>query len=495
MSSIQRRIGTEGETTLHIAALADQEEFVKKLLAWMGDNNLITAQNVAENVTLTSGNKIGTTALNFAAAVGNVKIAEAMLDRNIGDLGLPNIATTVKKPMKPLLMAASLGHGEMVELLYPRTKMVGNEEDEIFIACVKNDLFGLKFKQENSKQSAANELLTKCLKAYKWDVDNLIETPEIPQALFEAAIVDNNEIVVKLIRFNPDILLTTDKDKSIFHIAVEKRHQSIFNLLKELGPFGDIVVHRTIENGNNILHLAAELAPQEKLNAISGAALQMQRELLWFKEVEKIVSPDYKEMKNKKGDTPYVLFAKKHEKLRRDGEKWMRDTANYSMVVAALIGSIMFAGLLVDGLNNNPHLFLAFTVSTAISLFGSSTSLIMFLSILTSRYSFEDFLVSLPVRLMIGVTSLYISIVAMMVSFATLFWLKNYNQRPVIFVVIGLCACVPIMDVLLKYRLVFDIFKSTFFRFRPQHRLLQDEIYNAPVRRSQSHAPADLASV
>ena len=60
--------------------------------------------------------------------------------------------------------------------------------------------------------------------------------------------------------------------------------------------------------------------------------------------MEKFVSADYKEMKNSKGDTPYVLFTKKHEKLRRDGEKWMRDTANYSMVVSVLIGSIMFTG-------------------------------------------------------------------------------------------------------------------------------------------------------
>ena len=143
--------------------------------------------------------------------------------------------------------------------------------------------------------------------------------------------------------------------------------------------------------------------------------------------MEKFVSADYIEMKNNKGDTPYVLFAKKHEKLRRDREKWMTDTANYSMVVAILLGSIMFIGQVADALNKKPHLFLAFSVSIAISLFGSSTSLIMFLSILTSRYSFEDFLVSLPVWLMIGVTSLYISIVTMMVSFATSFWLRNYR--------------------------------------------------------------------
>ena len=140
MQRIQRRIGRKGETTLHIAAAANKEEFVNKLLAWMGDNNLITAENLAVNVTLTAGNEIGTTALNFAAAVGNVKIAKAMLDIDIGDL--PNIATTLKKPMKPLLMAASSGHSKMVELLYSMTNMVGNEEAEIFITCVKNNLYG-----------------------------------------------------------------------------------------------------------------------------------------------------------------------------------------------------------------------------------------------------------------------------------------------------------------------------------------------------------------
>ena len=68
----------------------------------------------------------------------------------------------------------------------------------------------------------------------------------------------------------------------MFHIAVEKRHESIFNLLV-VGSIRDLLADRINEYGNNILHLAAGLAPEEKLNAISGAALQMQRELLWFK--------------------------------------------------------------------------------------------------------------------------------------------------------------------------------------------------------------------
>ncbi|KAM0040220.1 hypothetical protein Hdeb2414_s0012g00391261 [Helianthus debilis subsp. tardiflorus] len=33
----------------------------------------------------------------------------------------------------------------------------------------------------------------------------------------------------------------------------------------------------------NLLYLAAKLVPEDKLNKVTGAALQMQRELQWFK--------------------------------------------------------------------------------------------------------------------------------------------------------------------------------------------------------------------
>ena len=103
------------------------------------------------------------------------------------------------------------------------------------------------------------------------DVENINEIPEISQVLFVAAEVGNVEFLVKLIRFDFDLLWKIDNERSIFHIAVEQRHESIFNLL--IGSIRDIIVDGINEDGNNILHLAAELAPQEKLNAISGAAL------------------------------------------------------------------------------------------------------------------------------------------------------------------------------------------------------------------------------
>ena len=183
-------------------------------------------------------------------------------------------------------------------------------------------------------------------------------------------------------------------------------------------------------------------------------------------------------------ETPYVLFKRTHEELRTKGEKWMTDTANYSMVVSTLIGSIMSSGLIADGLDDGSNLYLVFSISSAIALFSSSTSLVFFLSILTSRYSYDDFLVWLPVKLLFGVATLCISIAAMMVAFLTSFWLKNLNRKelPVIFDVIGLFACVPILlYVLLKWHLFVDIAGSTFFRCKPRQHLLYKEVSHGPA--------------
>jgi len=413
----------------------------------------------------------------------------------------------------------------MAKFLYSETKEEVREWDEdeqarLFITCVKNDIYGvasemlevnndlararasasasgdsetalhvlarnpsafvsqtrprLKLKQENSKQSQANELFKKCLQAYRGDVEN---PSVIPHVLFDAAEAGNIECLIMLIRFDLDLLWKTRNSKSIFHVAVEKRHESIFDLLYEVGSIGDLIINTKTEDTGNILHLAAGLAPKEKLNAVSGAALQMQREILWFKEVEKVVPPAFKEMKNGNGETPYVLFARTHEELRTKGEKWMMNTAEFSMVVATLISFIMFTAIKADKLKDSPNLFMVFSVSSAIALFCSSTSLIMFLSILTSRYSYNDFLVSLPTKLMIGVASLFISIASMIVAFCASFNLKYHNHQgfPLMAVVFGIFSCVPILYVLLKYRLLFDIVRSTCFSsslFKPRHRLL-----------------------
>ena len=103
--------------------------------------------------------------------------------------------------------------------------------------------------------------------------------------IYDAAKFGNSEFLNILIRSYPNIIWTTDKDgRSLFHIAVINRLESVFNLLYETVAAKEIILTYVMEGKNeNVMHLAGYLAPLNRLNIVSGAALQMQRELLWFK--------------------------------------------------------------------------------------------------------------------------------------------------------------------------------------------------------------------
>ncbi|GLU08675.1 hypothetical protein SLE2022_255730 [Rubroshorea leprosula] len=62
------------------------------------------------------------------------------------------------------------------------------------------------------------------------------------------------------------------------------------------------------------------------------------------------------------------------------------------------------------------RLFLTYIMSDAISLFAASTSVLTFLGILTSRYTEEAFLKSLPTMLITGILTLLISVARMSVA-------------------------------------------------------------------------------
>ncbi|KAL8239943.1 hypothetical protein R6Q59_016510 [Mikania micrantha] len=236
-------------------------------------------------------------------------------------------------------------------------------------------------------------------------------------------------------------------------------------------------IYRIIKDpfNNNLLHLAARLAPENKLNLISGAALQLQQELQWFKEVESFVYPLNVFQKNSRGETPQIVFTNEHKMLAIEGEKWMKETTQSYTITAALITTIVFAAAItVPGGNKqengipmftNNAAFTVFAVSDAISFFTSVTSLLMFLSILTARFSEQDFLFKLPTKLILGLTNLFISTTAMLVAFgATLFLVFGQNNS-LILVPIAALTCLPITSfVTLQYPLVYDLISVTYGR-------------------------------
>ncbi|XP_038680371.1 uncharacterized protein LOC119981351 isoform X2 [Tripterygium wilfordii] len=173
-------------------------------------------------------------------------------------------------------------------------------------------------------------------------------------AINEAVRQGVTEIIVEMIRVYPDIIGAKTSDaEEIFISAIVYRQENIFNLIYGLDSRKYSVFTGVDSLNNTMLHMAGMLAPFSQLTRLSGAALQMQRELQWFKEVESLISPTFKETRNQNGETPSELFTRSHKQLLTEGEKWMKDTATSFTVVGALIITIMFAAAFsVPGGNN-----------------------------------------------------------------------------------------------------------------------------------------------
>ncbi|RDX97396.1 Ankyrin repeat-containing protein [Mucuna pruriens] len=309
------------------------------------------------------------------------------------------------------------------------------------------------------------------------------------QVLFDAAEVGNFGFLSKLISAHPSLIWEVDdQGLSIIHTAVSYRHASIFNLIYEIGSsHKDIIIKYFVEEKNNtLLHLAARLAPPGQLELVSGAAFQMCHELIWFEEVKKIMPPSYIISKNSDGLTAQELFTKEHKGLRKEAEDWMKRTAEYCMIISTVIATGVFAAAInipggIDDETKKPNYlsktpFLVFAISDAAAFVSSATAILIFLSILISRYAEYDFHKSLPLKLISGLITLFISISCMMVAFGSAFFITyNYGLK----VVPDLISTVAILPMVLYVALQISLWKaiihSTFYcrtLFKPSKRMI-----------------------
>ena len=126
--AVRARITRRSETALHIAAGARHTRFVEELVKLMKPADLALQ------------NKVGNTALCFAAASGITRIAEVMVNKN-RELAM----IRGSKGATPLYMAALVGHKDMVRYLYSVTEEDNlTKEDRIglLVAAITANLFG-----------------------------------------------------------------------------------------------------------------------------------------------------------------------------------------------------------------------------------------------------------------------------------------------------------------------------------------------------------------
>ncbi|KAI3495774.1 hypothetical protein L1887_38120 [Cichorium endivia] len=291
--------------------------------------------------------------------------------------------------------------------------------------------------------------------------------------ILEAARQNVYEVVHQIIfRFPYAIWSANNDGHNIIQCVVINRSENVYNVLYQMKKHKNI--YKTIKDSsqNNLLHLAARLAPANRLNLISGAALQVQSELQWFQEVEKFVSPLCILEKNCFGETPKMVFTREHKELVIEGEKWIKTTAESYTITAALITTIVFAAAItVPGGNNqdmgiplftNSTAFTVFAISDAISLFTAVISLLIFLSILTTRFAQQDFLYKLPRKLTIALVMLFISTTAMIVAFgATLYLVFGQNNSRILIPIVVLTGLSITSFVILQLPLIIDLVSAT----------------------------------
>ncbi|XP_019160650.1 PREDICTED: ankyrin repeat-containing protein ITN1-like [Ipomoea nil] len=324
------------------------------------------------------------------------------------------------------------------------------------------------------------------------------------EILHYAAREGNVEFLDMILHSNPDLLWELNKKgQTILHVAVLHRQKKVVHLICNVRGYKDFIVLLEDHDRNNVLHLAATLQglpnrttpsqdhdhdhsillkqllimldereeekimPQSLLQ-LSTAALQFEREISWFNEVEKIVPSSLHNMRNNDDKTAKQLFSKEHMVLKIEGEKSIRDTANSCMLVATLIATVAFAAAFtLSGGNEDgtgTPIFIAqttfsiFTISDVVAMISSMLSIVTFLSILILRYTEDNFRVALR-RLLFGLAALCVSIGGMLVAFTAAFFLvygKAWQTS-----LIAAFAGVPVaLFLLLNSKLWFDTIAS-----------------------------------
>lgn len=185
--------------------------------------------------------------------------------------------------------------------------------------------------------------------------------------------------------------------------------------------------------------------------------------------MKSIVHPSLIEAENNDGFTPPDLFVENHKGLVDQAKDWVEE-----IVPTFLIFIILFAAAITvrGGNNQNTSLpmflkdkvFMLFMLSNALFLVSATISLLVF-HIITSHNLEEDFLISLPQKMIIGLSSLIFSVAPMMVNFCTsLFIILDGN----LWIIIPIICLVTVPVILFAWKQVHLLLAMVASTYRPR---------------------------
>ncbi|KAL4599314.1 hypothetical protein ACB092_11G118300 [Castanea dentata] len=495
-------ISNTRSTALHIAIIAGHLHIVKELV------------NILSTDKLRMTDKDGNTVLGCCALVGNTEMAKCIVEKcpmllSIGKGnkfdGLIPVVIALRRNSNSIAMAQYLYSVTPPGSLSPGKSRVNGAT--FVTRCIYSKKFDMaldvleKFPTLVTALDIENEspvlalaiirvpssfnrlhdirlfhfyqykkLLLRMCQELQFSSDKQLENGLVYKAIIKATKKGMVEFVTAIWSECPE-LVSAEKEftgRNPFMYAVLYRQYEIFRLLYCFN-LKDSILAATDVKGNNILHMAAMTKPSARRNTILGAAFHMQRDLQWFKEVKSIVHPSLIEAENNNGFTPPDLFVESHKGLVDQAKDWVEDT-----VPTFLFVIIMFAAAITvrGGYNQNTSLpmflkdkvFMLFMLSNALFLVSATTSLLVF-HIITSHNLEEDFLISLPQKMIIGLSSLIFSVAAMMVNFCTsLFIFLDGNS----WVIIPIICLVTVPVILFAWKQVHLLLAMVASTYRPR---------------------------
>ncbi|XP_070675495.1 uncharacterized protein [Malus domestica] len=264
------------------------------------------------------------------------------------------------------------------------------------------------------------------------------------------------EMVEKILEFFPVAIRDTNAEgKNAVLLAAENRQLLVLQLLLKRNILTRDVFSQVDNAGNNAFHLAATAMLEAKNPCHDlGPALQMQWEIKWFEFVKCSVPPHFLTLYNEKNQTARDIFSESHAKLVKDGGEWLTKTSQNCSVMGGLVATVAFAtATAVPGgireatgtpILQNQAAFEVFAISSLLAMCSSVMSMAIFLSILMSRFPERAFAKELPIKFLVGLTTLFLSILSMLVSFCAghFFMLKDKLKH--FAVPVYLMACMPL---------------------------------------------------
>ncbi|GKV39780.1 hypothetical protein SLEP1_g47498 [Rubroshorea leprosula] len=383
-----------GSTALHVAITTKMLGLAKELISEMSEDELETQDKSGRTVlSLAACNRFHPEILNC--------IVKCLVEKNKKLLEIPDSNQRI-----PLVLACASHHRWMTAYLYSVTPMefldpvYGDHGFYLLRECIRNHMFGVNV-----------PIIENPLEADKWKTFSTK-----PKA-------------------NPDIVWSLDpehsRDMLMYAVAYRQKEIAAF-LYHELDVWRDSAAFTIDEDHNNILHLAAKLVPSCPGILIPDPVLRLQKEAMWFKEVEGLVPQLVKDERNKDDETPLEVFRREHQGLLKEAQTWVKDTVNFAAIIGTLIVGVMFAAnITVPGGNNDRDglpifykrsAFQLFFGTDGASLIFASLSVLILLDIHKSSLTVEDFLNgNLNTKLATGFYLLFWSIGTMLIcSFASI---------------------------------------------------------------------------